>query len=757
MHKLSQKDTSELLKQNDINQIFEIQEKAIDYKETTQKAIMHKMLKQKKVSPNTYHKKKHSLEVWVNNEREKLQKQKNDVKNVFQNTIEIINNTNKNKDRIKQILNKSSSRRPGIWSDYSEGMNSFESNTTRMRGGNVSMNVFKHKRLQIASPESSLNSLMFSNDKRQLGENSVDSLDSSIKDIKQSLKSKLKDYTSKQLEKANKEVEYDLAREIKLQVQEPKTIELVENVKPKQKSPSGVGIESPEGQLETETPDRRDLEESKTPERSIVDYINQKFEKDLGGIKDSRARKQPEQSYPSYEQTLDRKIELLGTSNSSFSPETPKEHLEKSENDLNLSEEAKQISIKDVSSVPIKKTSAIDDLNIQSKWLENYLKKETGKSSESVKSDVEIEKVDPNFQVIYDEEDSGTHTPEGVVDVPISGQIPANQVVPKEKEYSAPVSPKLPESDEESEEDDKHEIPVIAYSDEDRSQQTTDRIRKEESRFEDDSGIVSDSNDEFNLKNSDLITASAPPLKESPALQKEKQTDLITNDLFYEILADIITDPIPRRDLSIFALQPQSNRRFMVDPIKRKNFELFAIEKYLEEVIENIMENESGFIDNLLEPVRRNPLDMLQLLQNSDLGSYEHFENIALKQPVLNLDLYLDIERNKEEKRLTEAANRKIIKHLETSNDNQESGTDDDEAQVEFEQIHRKMLFDCINESINKYRPYGEEGVPMPWTSSTRRLCSNDILNFEKVFNGIKDSLFKWASARSGVMPSSEY
>lgn len=106
------------------------------------------------------------------------------------------------------------------------------------------------------------------------------------------------------------------------------------------------------------------------------------------------------------------------------------------------------------------------------------------------------------------------------------------------------------------------------------------------------------------------------------------------------------------------------------------------------------MENESGFIDNLLEPVRRNPLDMLQLLQNSDLGSYEHFENIALKQPVLNLDLYLDIERNKEEKRLTEVANRKIIKHLESSSDNQESGTEDDEAQVEFEQIHRKMLFD---------------------------------------------------------------
>jgi len=67
------------------------------------------------------------------------------------------------------------------------------------------------------------------------------------------------------------------------------------------------------------------------------------------------------------------------------------------------------------------------------------------------------------------------------------------------------------------------------------------------------------------------------------------------------------------------------------------------------------------------------------------------------------------------------------------------------------------MVFDCINESINKYRPYGEEGIPMPWSWSTRRLWSNDILNFEKVFNGIKDNLFKCGTIASGVMPTDEY
>lgn len=45
----------------------------------------------------------------------------------------------------------------------------------------------------------------------------------------------------------------------------------------------------------------------------------------------------------------------------------------------------------------------------------------------------------------------------------------------------------------------------------------------------------------------------------------------------------------------------------------------------------------------------------------------------------------------------------------------------------------------------------------MPWSCSIRRLCSNDILNFEKVFNGIKDSLFKWGSSLVGTMPTLEY
>ena len=85
----------------------------------------------------------------------------------------------------------------------------------------------------------------------------------------------------------------------------------------------------------------------------------------------------------------------------------------------------------------------------------------------------------------------------------------------------------------------------------------------------------------------------------------------------------------------MFDFHNMIKQRVLVNPMRGIPTDLKSIENYVEEVITSIMENESNFIDNLLEPVRWNSLDMLQLLQNSDLGSYEHFENIALKQPVL--------------------------------------------------------------------------------------------------------------------------
>lgn len=36
--------------------------------------------------------------------------------------------------------------------------------------------------------------------------------------------------------------------------------------------------------------------------------------------------------------------------------------------------------------------------------------------------------------------------------------------------------------------------------------------------------------------------------------------------------------------------------------------------------------------------------------------------------------------------------------------------------------IYNKCIFDAVNESLMKFRPYGLVGQPMPWSSKVRRL-----------------------------------
>jgi hypothetical protein len=41
---------------------------------------------------------------------------------------------------------------------------------------------------------------------------------------------------------------------------------------------------------------------------------------------------------------------------------------------------------------------------------------------------------------------------------------------------------------------------------------------------------------------------------------------------------------------------------------------------------------------------------------------------------------------------------------------------------AESTHIHNKAIFDSLNESLMKFRPYGIQGEPMPWSNKNRRL-----------------------------------
>jgi hypothetical protein len=113
-----------------------------------------------------------------------------------------------------------------------------------------------------------------------------------------------------------------------------------------------------------------------------------------------------------------------------------------------------------------------------------------------------------------------------------------------------------------------------------------------------------------------------------------------------------------------------------------------------------ILENESCFIENLLTPIRRNPLEILFIIQNTEIGSFERFEFELQPYPILSVDLYLEIERLREVKAI-------IIISQEKDKEKEEGlQNTNDSLLMECDHIYNKVLFDCINEILDKYR-YG--------------------------------------------------
>jgi hypothetical protein len=75
---------------------------------------------------------------------------------------------------------------------------------------------------------------------------------------------------------------------------------------------------------------------------------------------------------------------------------------------------------------------------------------------------------------------------------------------------------------------------------------------------------------------------------------------------------------------------------------------------------------------------------------------------------VLSVDLYLNLEKAREEKSLEDS--------FESSSGSGESSN----LIIESQHIHNKVIFDCVNEALDFLRPYGKNGEPLPWNPSGR-------------------------------------
>ena len=62
------------------------------------------------------------------------------------------------------------------------------------------------------------------------------------------------------------------------------------------------------------------------------------------------------------------------------------------------------------------------------------------------------------------------------------------------------------------------------------------------------------------------------------------------------------------------------------------------------------------------------------------------------------------------------------------------------------------MIFDCINELLDAFRPYGLSGQPFPWKVGSKARKSQAITeqNMNNVLEKIKEKALEWASYLCG-------
>ena len=109
---------------------------------------------------------------------------------------------------------------------------------------------------------------------------------------------------------------------------------------------------------------------------------------------------------------------------------------------------------------------------------------------------------------------------------------------------------------------------------------------------------------------------------------------------------------------------------------------------------------------------------------------------------MLPLKLYLTLEKKRKAKRELDANEAREKQAADRGVSPEELKREvPQNFDAECEHIHNKVLFDCINDSLLQFKPFGKEGEPLPWSRQSRRLKPTDDFNLNEIFEIVKHDL----------------
>lgn len=178
---------------------------------------------------------------------------------------------------------------------------------------------------------------------------------------------------------------------------------------------------------------------------------------------------------------------------------------------------------------------------------------------------------------------------------------------------------------------------------------------------------------------------------------------------------------LPPLDLAVLLLPEQSVPSVGTDPA--------SVVNYTREVFQ-AAEGISEFTYKALnKSLQRDVLGILTKLQETEIGSPLDPEFPSFP-PILPVELYLTLENPRE------------------------GGHCKGSLISEAEHIHNKLIFDATNESLQKHRPYGLTGPPLPWSSTTR--ISAPPIPLSSLQSQVLYQIEHWSRTQTGLIPTEE-
>jgi len=687
----------ELMQHENMRNLILMREQALEIRHKTHLEHMKKMLENRRFSPRTFQNKQIELEKWITKERENIQRTKKDIEKGWLSTADSIQRTQRDLQFLQKILategrntNTSDLSLRNSFTDEEIGENA-ETQSERL-----SKRSFLNMGNEIRSPSSS-------------------------KNIKIIDKFELKDHLFSPQLNASAPSKKDGADEIKIEGERehkgPENRNLLEAMK-----------SSSQDELEVEEVDKDDAAELQETQPSSA---KKSFEQRVG----------PEiMTNHQYEQSKLR--ELVGE-DVIFNTKSARTLLQEKRDQIRRES---PIKIEQSEDVEINSEELIDE---EIEWENEVL------GSPQI-TEEKIERKEPSPKKFGSQGRKDLLSPVGAEHIastssiysPKSSEEIRHMIQEKISSYKSPKAQNEPIILEDIEPKEiEPERYSVEHSEEDNIQAKTDFICKEivEELFENFA-------EEMTRPDKERIRDKIAQLSEEPPVMHMNLHNLIENNYFFNAGVDHPNfqanipmplspslDPMKHQNVSPAREHEMTPEKQILDAQAELlrtlgiKTDITTVTQYVNYIFEEINSSyKEVFLRNINTPLGFSTSEKLNNMRNYDLGSSEG-SSLAMSsvdsQLILEIHLYFKVE----ERIMAENPDR-------------------NEVSTELVHIHNKMLFDCINEIFDSFRPYGLNGQPFPWKVGSKAIKSQAITeqNLEKTLEKVKTKVLEWASYLCG-------